>query len=396
MSSKPAGKGRTVEQTYQKLTQLEHILLRPDTYIGSVEAVTQPMWVYDKASKRMQQRTLTYVPGLYKIFDEIMVNAADNKQRDGSMDTLKVEISREKGTISVYNNGQGIPVELHKEHGCYVPELVFGHLLTSSNYDDDEAKVTGGRNGYGAKLANIFSTEFVVETSDLKTGLQYKQTFSDNMRSRSKPSIKPTTKPDWTRITFKPDLAKFGMTELDDDICALMARRVVDLAGCTDKSVKVFLDGERVPVADFKSYVDLYIGIKGAEGAKARVFEKGKRERLTGISKLDDANEAGGRNSRRCTLILTEVSSRWEVCVAPSDEGFTQVSFVNSIATTKGGKHVDHVTEQLVAKLMEVLKKKDKSAAALKPHQVKGHLAVFINCLITNPAFDSQTKGAAI
>jgi len=360
MSSKPAGKGRTVEQTYQKLTQLEHILLRPDTYIGSVEAVTQPMWVYDKASKRMQQRTLTYVPGLYKIFDEIMVNAADNKQRDGSMDTLKVEISREKGTISVYNNGQGIPVELHKEHGCYVPELVFGHLLTSSNYDDDEAKVTGGRNGYGAKLANIFSTEFVVETSDLKTGLQYKQTFSDNMRSRSKPSIKPTTKPDWTRITFKPDLAKFGMTELDDDICALMARRVVDLAGCTDKSVKVFLDGERVPVADFKSYVDLYIGIKGAEGAKARVFEK--------------------------------VSSRWEVCVAPSDEGFTQVSFVNSIATTKGGKHVDHVTEQLVAKLMEVLKKKDKSAAALKPHQVKGHLAVFINCLITNPAFDSQTK----
>jgi DNA topoisomerase-2 len=242
MDKAPSGKAaaaRTVEQTYQKLTQLEHILLRPDTYIGSVEAVTQPMWVYDKASKRMQQRTLTYVPGLYKIFDEIMVNAADNKQRDRSMDTLKVDINREKGTIAIYNNGQGIPVELHKEHGCYVPELVFGHLLTSSNYDDDEAKVTGGRNGYGAKLANIFSTEFVVETSDLKTGLQFKQTFSGNMRTRSKPSTKPTSKPDWTRITFKPDLAKFGMTELDDDICALFARRVVDLAGCTDKSVKV-------------------------------------------------------------------------------------------------------------------------------------------------------------
>jgi len=356
----PAAKPRTVEQTYQKLTQLEHILLRPDTYIGSVEAVTQQAWVYDRVAKRMAPRTLTYVPGLYKIFDEILVNAADNKQRDGSMDTIKVEISRERGTIAVYNNGQGIPVEIHKEHGCYVPELVFGHLLTSSNYDDDEQKVTGGRNGYGAKLANIFSTEFIVETSDCKSGLQYKQTFSNNMRARGKPTTKPTSKADWTRITFTPDLAKFGMAELDEDICALMARRVVDLAGCTDRTVKVYLDGERVPVADFKSYVDLYIGAKGSEGAKPRVYEK--------------------------------VSERWEVCVAPSDDGFAQVSFVNSIATTKGGKHVDHVVDQLVAKLMEVLKKKDKSAGALKPHAIKGHLSVFINCLIVNAAFDSQTK----
>lgn len=358
----PAAKAqkRTVEQTYQKLTQLEHILLRPDTYIGSVEAVTQQGWVFDRDAKRMQPRSLTFVPGLYKIFDEIMVNAADNKQRDASMDTVRVDIDRAKGSISVFNNGRGLPVEIHKEHDCYVPELVFGQLLTSSNYDDDEAKVTGGRNGYGAKLANIFSKEFVVETSDIKTGLQFKQTFSNNMRERSKPTIKPTTKADWTRITFTPDLAKFGMTCLDDDICALMSRRVVDLAGCTDKSVKIYLDGERVPVSDFKSYVDLYIGTKGAEGAKPRVYEK--------------------------------VSDRWEVCVAPSDDGFTQVSFVNSIATTKGGKHVDHVTDQLVAKLMEVLKKKDKSAAALKPHAIKGHLTVFINCLIVNPAFDSQTK----
>ena len=73
------------------------------------------------------------------------------------MNLIKVEINIENGYISVWNNGKGIPIEIHKEHKCYVPELIFGQLLTSSNYDDDEQKVTGGRNGFGAKLANIFS-----------------------------------------------------------------------------------------------------------------------------------------------------------------------------------------------------------------------------------------------
>jgi len=164
---KPAAAQRgTVEQTYQKLTQREHILQRPDTYVGSVEAVTQDGWVFDAAAGRMAQRKLTYVPGLYKIFDEILVNAADNKQRDTSMSEIRVEIDAAAGRISVQNNGKGVPVVMHQEHGIYVPELIFGHLLTSSNYNDNQKKVTGGRNGYGAKLANIFSSEFVVETSD--------------------------------------------------------------------------------------------------------------------------------------------------------------------------------------------------------------------------------------
>lgn len=123
----------------------------------------------------MVQKSITYVPGLYKIFDEILVNAADNKQRDPKMDSVKVTIDVESNSISVYNNGDGVPVEIHQEEGVYVPELIFGHLLTSSNYDDNEKKTTGGRNGYGAKLTNIFSTEFVVETADGKRLKKYKQ-----------------------------------------------------------------------------------------------------------------------------------------------------------------------------------------------------------------------------
>jgi DNA topoisomerase-2 len=164
---------KTIEEMYQKKTQLEHILLRPDTYVGSIEKHTQNLWVYE--NDEMVQRSISYVPGLYKIFDEILVNAADNKQRDPSMDSLKVTIDPEGNTISVYNNGDGVPVEIHQEEKVYVPELIFGHLLTSSNYDDNVKKTTGGRNGYGAKLTNIFSTEFIIETADGRRLKKYKQ-----------------------------------------------------------------------------------------------------------------------------------------------------------------------------------------------------------------------------
>jgi DNA topoisomerase II len=181
-SAKASSNGKSVEETYQKLTQLEHVLLRPDTYIGSTEQNRTKLWVFDEGVG-INHREVTYVPGLYKIFDEILVNAADNKQRDKNMDTMKVTIDPEANLISVFNNGQGIPVEMHRDEKCWVPELIFGHLLTSSNYNDNEKKTTGGRNGYGAKLANIFSTEFTVETADgARSGKKYKQVKLNRFR----------------------------------------------------------------------------------------------------------------------------------------------------------------------------------------------------------------------
>jgi hypothetical protein len=145
-SGNAANAGRSIEQVYQKKSQLEHILLRPDTYIGSVEKQTAVMWVHAPGdtpggAPKLEQRSISYVPGLYKIFDEILVNAADNKVRDPSMTCVRVDVDPANGTVRVYNDGDGIPVEVHKEEQVYVPELIFGHLLTSSNYDDTEKKV---------------------------------------------------------------------------------------------------------------------------------------------------------------------------------------------------------------------------------------------------------------
>ncbi|KAF5822370.1 putative DNA topoisomerase (ATP-hydrolyzing) [Helianthus annuus] len=355
-TTKPTKKAaRTIEETYQKKTQLEHILLRPDTYIGSIEKHEQTLWVWE--NDQMVKRPISYVPGLYKIFDEILVNAADNKQRDPKMDSVKVNIDVGNNLISVYNNGDGIPVEIHQEEKVYVPELIFGHLLTSSNYDDSIKKTTGGRNGYGAKLANIFSTEFTIETADGKRNRRYKQVFTNNMGKKLEPTItKCKNSENWTMVSFKPDLSKFGMECLEDDVVALMKKRVVDLAGCLGKSVKVELDGKRVPPKTFEDYVKLYLQ---PSTDTLRIYEK--------------------------------VNERWEICVSIADGHFEQVSFVNNIATIKGGTHVDYITNQIANHLVTVVKKQNKHAN-LKAHNVKNYLWVFVNALIDNPAFDSQTK----
>ena len=133
----------SVERIYQKKSQLEHILLRPDSYIGSVQPMSELMWVWENDS--MVQRDITFVPGLFKIFDEILVNAADNKQRDKNMDTIKIDINPETNTISIMNNGKGIPIVEHKDEKMYVPTMIFGHLLTSSNFNDEDENANDGQ-----------------------------------------------------------------------------------------------------------------------------------------------------------------------------------------------------------------------------------------------------------
>jgi DNA topoisomerase-2 len=361
--SSGSGKGRkidgvAIEQIYTKKTQLEHILLRPDTYIGSIDSNTQEMWVYDKEKDAIVKRNVTTVPGLYKIFDEIIVNAADNKQRDGSMSKLMVTIDTEKGSISVWNNGRGIPIAVHAEHGIYVPELIFGNLLTGSNFDDDQKKTTGGRNGYGAKLANIFSKEFVVETADSEAGQRYKQTFRDNMGQKGEPQLTPYSGEDFTCITFKPDWGRFKMDGLDSDTLSLLQKRVYDVAGCMagfpGKKVKVYLNGERLAVASFRDYVQLYQGL-----SEPVAFER--------------------------------LNDQWEIGVGGSDGHFEQISFVNSICTTKGGAHANYIADQVTGHLISSVKKKCKGQE-VKAHDIKRHLCVYVNALIENPAFDSQTK----
>ena len=353
---------------YQKMTDKEHILKKPDTYIGSIEMTEAETFVYDSATSSIVQRTIHYIPGLYKLFDEGAVNSRDHfvRQeqaiRDAKSNALPVtciefEIS-EDGTISITNDGNGIDVAQHPDHKLWIPEMIFGHLRTSTNYDENKKeKIVGGKNGFGFKLVLIWSSWGRVETVDHVRGLKYIQEFKNNLDEICPPKItKCTTTKPYTKVSFRPDYARFGIENLTPDMRALFEKRIYDIAAITDKSVKVKYNGALIPVKHFQQYIDLYIG---AKGETKRIFEA--------------------------------PDPRWEyvVSLAPNGE-FQHVSFVNGIYTQKGGKHVEYIMNQIVRKLTEYIKTKKK--VDVKPTTIKEQLAIFLRCDIDNPSFSSQSK----
>lgn len=316
------------------------------------------------------------------------------------MTEIRVTIDAEAQQITVKNDGRGIPIEIHSKEKIWVPELIFGNLLTSSNYDDEEEKTTGGRNGYGAKLANIYSTEFIVETAS--PDQKYRQVFSDNMSVKGKPKVTDNKKGDeYTLISFRPDLARFNMAEggFDADTLALLHKRVWDMAGIL-KKVKVYLNGKMLRCKDFKTYVEKFLGgvneVSGPGGKKKGGAGAGKKGDADGPSTaaaalLDEEDLVGATEAAKPTIVYETYGDRWEVAFAVSDGQFSQISYCNGIATTKGGTHVSYIADQVVQGLVDLVKKKNK-AVAVKPFQIKNHVSVFVNCLVNNPSFDSQTK----
>ena len=358
----------SLSKQYQRKSDKQHILDNPDTYIGSVENVDATMWVYDDATSRIVHKTIEYIPGLYKLFDEGIVNCRDHVIRMIQSPSLNkkfvtnIQITvAEDGTITMENDGNGIDIAKHPEYDLWIPEMIFGHLRTSTNYDKTEKKIVGGKNGFGFKLVLIWSSYGYIETIDHTRGLKYTQEFKDNLNTICPPKItkNKSSKP-YTKIVFKPDYARFGVNGITTDMYSLLKKRTFDVAAVTDhsiKKIKVSHNSEQIPVKNFQQYVDLFIGAKDKGGV--RVYES-----------HDD---------------------RWEYAVAMSpNHEFMQVSFVNGISTTKGGKHVDHITTQITRKLQDYIEKKKKVKVNL--NSIKEQLILFLRCDVENPAFDSQTK----
>ena len=351
---------------YQQKTDKQHILDNADTYIGSIEEVDADVWVYDDLTNKIVEKNIKYIPGVFKLFDEGIVNCRDHVMRmnqsikSNQPDVLPVtyiDISIEDdGTITMINDGNGIDVAKHPEHNLWIPEMIFGHLRTSTNYDKTEKKIVGGKNGFGFKLVLIWSTYGYIETVDHIRGLKYTQEFKSNLDEICIPTItKCKTKP-YTKIVFKPDFKRLGISGLCKDVISLFKKRVYDISAVTDKGLKVKYNSSVIPTKNLQQYVDLYIGDKGTN---SRVYE--------------------------------DMGERWEYVVAltPNNE-FVQISFVNGIYTSKGGKHVEYILNQILRKLVEYIEKKKK--VKVNPNSIKEQLILFIRCDIENPAFDSQTK----
>ena len=336
-------------ENYKKYTQIEHILARPGMYIGDTKCTSGECWIVNLETNTSEIKMCKWNPGIYKIFDEILVNATDEVQRNKLVKCIKVEINDKY--ISIYNDS-GIPIETHPEYNIYIPELIFANLLTSSNYDDTVKRTTGGLNGLGAKLTAIFSTKFIVETA--KAGKKYTQTYEKNLSVIGKPVITTSTK-EFTKITFYPDFEKFGVECISDDTTDILIKRVFDICAITPKYVEVFLNGKKLPIKNFSDYISVYIG-----------------------------------NIKTSPRVIQE-NERWKVSVSASQNGFQCISFVNGISTSDGGSHVDHVINPIIKKLTELIQEKHKNLT-IKPQYIKDHLFVFVNCFIDNATYSSQTK----
>ena len=330
-------KKANMSSQYKKVSARDHVLLRPDTYVGSVEPVT---WTNTNIDNGEQE----VIPALYKIFDEVLVNASDNISR-GKTTNITVHIN-EKGFI-VDNDGKCVPVVKHKKEKIWTPELVFGHLRTSNNYDDKEERLTGGRNGYGAKLANIFATHFKVSIWDHRKKKCYIQTWENNMSKVDRPCITDyeDTK-SRTMVVCAVDLEKFGIDSIPKSTMWMMERRVHDLKVC-NPSVTVYLNGDEITMRPGE-YASSYMS----------------------------------------DIVFRQNNKRWQLMIGINETGdFQQQSFVNGIWTRNGGTHVDYIWKQIYKHMEPILKK-----LKLKTYEVKRKLSMFLSCKLVNPTFDSQIK----
>ena len=346
---------KSIEQKYKAMSEIDHCLSRPGMWIGSVRDEERQSFVYDDETGKMTMKTVTYVPAMLKLVDEVLSNSCDEFRRKDNMglDEVRVSINTDKSTITIRDNG-GIPVVKHKEAGCYVPEFIFGRLRTSSNYDDTEDRAVVGTNGVGSSLTVIFSKVFKVTTADKKNQLSV--TWENNMSEKSEPDISKSND-HFTETSFILDFNRFEQTSgsgLTDDFVNILHKRAIDAAAANPGLTVIWeCNGQKDKwkFKKFEEYMELYDDFYDPE---------------TVFSMNDDKKQV------------------W-VCPGSSID----VAFVNGAECSRG-THLKAVRLPLGKAIAEVLKKKHKIDVTV--NNISNKYGIFGIFNISNPAYSSQTK----
>lgn len=362
---------KTIEETYRSMDEISHILHRPGMYIGSSSIMDDEKFIITRNEFNEPILTLekvSYIPGVLKLIDEVLSNSVDEYRRQNKfkLNSIIVVVS-EDGKISIKDNG-GIPVEFHKDAEVYVPEMIFGKFRTSINYNDDEIRTGVGTNGYGAKLANVFSSSFMIETADTKKSFQ--QVWLNNMRelefvnknNESAPKIKDC-KEHYTKTSFTIDWSKFknSSNKIDEQFARIIEKRCIDAAGC-NPGLKVGFQyinsNNEIKIKDIwsfdsmESYIKLY-------------------------SEYVDL--------QNCISHKTEKQSVW---IFPDSN--INVGFVNG-AECSMGKHIDSLRSDINEELIKELKNVHK-IDGINGGSLRNRYSLFCNVFVNNPKYDSQTK----
>lgn len=348
---------KTQKKRYTKKDPIDHCLDRPDMYVGSIRLRQLEDFIAeedDEGCFHIFKKEISSSPALLRIFIEPLSNAIDNVERSKNSETpstkIKVRINQETGETSVWNDGDIVPIEINKDENCYNHSMIFGQLLTGSNYNDEEERIISGRNGLGVKLTNIFSTSFRVRGLDPDSNKIFTQEWSGNMKVASEPIVVSTKlKKGFTEVTWIPDFSRFNITGYSDDIVNLYTRYVIDAAMLS--KVQVYLNDKILPVPNITAYSQLY---------QAPTTE---------------------------SISIRTPSA--EVVLTPSTE-FQAVSFVNGVYTRLGGQHVDAWSEAIFRPLVNKFNKKGKPQVNIR--DIKQFFRIFVNSTVINPEFDGQDK----
>lgn len=357
---------KTIEEKYQSKDEITQILDRSGMWIGSSinECVTESIY-YPSKNILKETENISFNAGLHKLIDEVFSNSVDEYRRskttkkDSLFDVNKITVEiNSNGYCCITDNG-GIPVQIHKETGVYVPKMIFGMLRTSSNYDDTQDKEWVGTNGLGAKLTNIFSSYFEVETCDGKN--LYKCRWENNMREVGEESITPT-KEHYTKITFQIDLPRFEIDKIDTGNLRLLQRHCIDSAA---SNLGLIIDFKS-DIADkklnsvwkfdsFKDYVMMFIDKD---------------------MKLNDSDFMEIKTGRD-TIILG-------FGISVPDMGFVNGALCNR------GTHIRKIQKQVAEYMTVICQKEDMELITEK--DVISRFTIFVNCIVHNPSYDSQSK----
>jgi len=341
---------RENEQEYKQLSQLQHVKLRPNTYIGSISV--QPIEMYClHSSDKFNSNYVVYSPGCLKIIDEICVNAVDHYIRHPKkVNKIDISFDIKNGTISIKNNGPGIPIKLVdtlNDGKKYQPEAIFSQFLSGTNFVSEE-RIVGGMNGIGAKAANAFSELFCIET--IYKNKYYKQIFRNQLEIIELPEIKTKvdTSEEYTKITFIPAYKSLGYEEYNEavgkNLYKLVQSRAFQIAAFIGKNCSVSFIKEIIHLDSFSSFASMFL-----EEHKDNGDEIPQQIYTTTLSNPHD---------KKLDM---------EVCIGISDGKFRCVSLINGINVFMGGSHIKHIQNEIILNLRdkvekELNKSKDKSS----------------------------------
>ena len=406
---------------YEKLSLHEQILLRPDTYIGSVKRIptSDPIYTFNgdfKTGKMIKQIT-TFSDGLLRLFIEIVSNSIDNVWRSVEEKIIPkyiyISIDEKTGEFSVWNDGKNIPTDIHPTEKVRIPEMIFGQLLTSSNYNDSEERKTSGKNGVGSKAANLFSKKFCVEIYNKEEKVIYSQKWENNMKVKSEPVLNTKSKDfpktveegknGYTCIKWLPDYERFGYSStsgLDSEIMGQIKKIVLDTALTVSfYKVQTFYNKEIVNVSKIEDYVKYYQLMPSLTSTLNSVAAS----KLSSPQQSDgeeSENEAETEGEEGNLVVKSTLKPKDEFLLLSTDEckvylcpaeDWTHISFVNGIFTKDGGVHVDAWSEAIFRPIVNKLngsKKKDK----IDIRDVRKHFCLFVFAMLDKPSFDSQSK----